>query len=128
MRRIFGLLTAIILTLCLCVTAFAANDVERAGLIATVSEDGSCQINLNLTLQMDQADRTMRYPIPENAQNVLLNGSPVGTYAARGVQQVDLSGVMTTGATLSECARVLLTAGAKEIYCAVVASAHHKYS
>lgn len=100
MRRIFGLLTAIILTLCLCVTAFAANDVERAGLIATVSEDGSCQINLNLTLQMDQADRSMRYPIPENAQNVLLNGSPVGTYSARGVQQVDLSGVITTGATL----------------------------
>ena len=36
--------------------------------------------------------------------------------------------ILTTGATLSECARVLLTAGAKEIHCAVVASAHHKYS
>lgn len=33
--------------------------------------------------------------------------------------------ILTTGATASECARVLLTWGAKEIHCAVVASAHH---
>ena len=33
--------------------------------------------------------------------------------------------ILTTGATLGECARELLTAGAKEIHCAVVASAHH---
>ena len=32
--------------------------------------------------------------------------------------------VITTGATASECAKTLLTAGAKEIYCAAVASAH----
>lgn len=34
--------------------------------------------------------------------------------------------ILTTGATASECARILLTAGAKEVHCAVVASAHHK--
>lgn len=33
--------------------------------------------------------------------------------------------ILTTGATLGECARELLTAGAEEIHCAVVASAHH---
>ncbi len=33
--------------------------------------------------------------------------------------------ILTTGATASECARVLLTAGAREIHCAVIASAHH---
>lgn len=33
--------------------------------------------------------------------------------------------ILTTGATASECARVLLTAGAKEVNCVVVASAHH---
>jgi uncharacterized membrane protein len=43
---------------------------------------------------MEQMDRTMRYPIPGNAQNVMLNGNPVGTYHASGVQQVDLSGVI----------------------------------
>ena len=34
--------------------------------------------------------------------------------------------VITTGATSSECAKTLLTAGAKEIYCAAVASAHRE--
>ena len=33
--------------------------------------------------------------------------------------------ILTTGATASECARVLLTAGAESVYCAVAASAHH---
>lgn len=33
--------------------------------------------------------------------------------------------VATTGATASECARVLLTAGAKEVYLAVIAAASH---
>ena len=32
--------------------------------------------------------------------------------------------VITTGSTVSECAKTLLTAGAKEVYCAAVASAH----
>ena len=35
-----------------------------------------------------------------------------------------LDDVITTGATVSECARVLLTAGAKEVYCAAMAAAN----
>ena len=34
--------------------------------------------------------------------------------------------ILTTGATAGECARVLLTAGAREIHCAVVAAARAK--
>ena len=37
-----------------------------------------------------------------------------------------LDDVITTGATVSECSRVLLTAGAKDIFCASVAVAHYK--
>lgn len=33
-----------------------------------------------------------------------------------------LDDIITTGATISECARVLLTSGAKEVYCAAVAA------
>jgi ComF family protein len=36
-----------------------------------------------------------------------------------------LDDIITTGATASECARVLLTAGAKEVSCAAVAAASH---
>lgn len=38
-----------------------------------------------------------------------------------------LDDIITTGATVSECARVLLTAGAKEVHCAAVAAVkNHK--
>ena len=34
--------------------------------------------------------------------------------------------ILTTGSTAGEAARVLLTAGAKEVHCGVVAAAHNK--
>ena len=37
-----------------------------------------------------------------------------------------LDDVITTGATVGECARVLLTAGAEEVHCAAIAAANHK--
>ena len=36
-----------------------------------------------------------------------------------------LDDIVTTGATAGECARVLLTAGAKEVHCGFLATAHH---
>jgi len=37
-----------------------------------------------------------------------------------------LDDVITTGATAGECARVLLTAGAKEVHCGCIATSHHE--
>jgi len=37
-----------------------------------------------------------------------------------------LDDIITTGATVGECARLLLTAGAKEVFCAAVAAASHQ--
>ena len=53
----------------------------------------------------------------------------LGAYRERNREQITgkrillLDDVLTTGATAGECARVLLTAGAKEVHCAAVAAA-----
>lgn len=43
----------------------------------------------------------------------------------RGKRVMLLDDIITTGATVGECARVLLTAGAKEVHCAAVAAVNH---
>ena len=54
----------------------------------------------------------------------------IGAYAVRPDADIAnktivlIDDVITTGSTVSECAKTLLTAGAKEVYCAAVASAH----
>lgn len=59
--------------------------------------------------------------------NVLGAYEAVGTEHFRDKRVVLLDDILTTGATIGECARVLLTAGAKEVHGAVVAAAdQHK--
>ncbi len=55
----------------------------------------------------------------------------LGVYRIRAPEEVKgkrillLDDIITTGSTAGECARVLLTAGAKEVHCGCVAAARH---
>lgn len=58
--------------------------------------------------------------------NVLGAYEPVEPQRFAGKRVLLLDDIVTTGATASECARILLTAGAKEVRLAVIASANHE--
>ena len=62
----------------------------------------------------------------ERRANVLGAYRAVDPEFFRGKRVLLLDDIITTGATVSECARVLLTAGAKEVRCAAMAVADHK--
>ena len=55
--------------------------------------------------------------------NVLGVYRAIDPETVRGKQILLLDDIITTGATAGECARILLTAGAKEIHCAAIAAA-----
>lgn len=48
------------------------------------------------------------------------------THCIQGKRILILDDIITTGATVRECARILLTAGAKEVHCGAMAVARHQ--
>jgi len=61
--------------------------------------------------------------LPQRRANVLGAYRETDREAIAGKRILLLDDVLTTGATAGECARVLLTCGAKEVHCAAVAAA-----
>ena len=59
--------------------------------------------------------------------NVLGAYRAVSPESFQGKRVLLLDDIITTGATVSECARVLLTAGAKEVFCAAMAATNYNH-
>ena len=82
MKRLLPLFLCILLVFSLGVSVHAAEGETRASsvqMIATVSHDGSCQVTSTITLHVETPQEDLVYPVPVNASNITLNGSPVLT-------------------------------------------------
>ena len=93
-RKIGILLMAVILVVCCALSVSASNRLSSAQVTASVFNDGSCQVNMTMTIRIDQQIDKLFFPIPENATAVSLNGSRVAASRQNGVRQVNLTRVL----------------------------------
>lgn len=94
MRRIAALILVILLVGSMAVPVFADTGATSVQGFATVSNDGSCQISMTVTVHLEQVVRDLTFPVPGNARNITLNGSSARTSRSGDVIHVDLSRVV----------------------------------
>ena len=94
MRKILVLFVLFALCCGLVVSAGAAPAAKRINSYATVSMDGTCQITMTITVRLDQPVEKLRFPLPENASNITINGSHAFSRTENGLRYVDLSGIV----------------------------------
>lgn len=98
MRRILVIITLLCLVCMLALSANAATVAKSVTSYATVSADGTCQITLTAVLHLDRPVEALRFPLPETAGNVTVNGTRVRSSVENGLRLVDLSGIVGTAA------------------------------
>ncbi len=90
MRRIYGFFLTFLLIFAACVSVSAIS-APAAGTYATVSQDGTCQVNMTVKIHLDQAASDLTFPVPGNATNITLNGNRVRTQSKNDSRLIDLS-------------------------------------
>ena len=96
MRRIRILCILLTLLCLLALPAAAVTGITNLQNQTTVAADGSCQVNLTVTVHLDSSVTQLHYPLPAQAENIRLNGSWARTEHKDGAIQVALP-VTTAG-------------------------------
>jgi len=99
MRRgivLFLVLTLIVSTAFFCVGAVDASKLNSQ---SSVNRDGTCQVNMTMTIHIDAVRDDLEFPVPADATSVTVNGSRVSTRKAGNVRVIDLDKIIgkTTG-------------------------------
>lgn len=88
MRRIF---IAVLCLLLLTTAVSAAGSVSDLQSKTAINADGTCQITLVLQLAVESVSSDLRFPLPGNAKDIVLNGERADTTWDETVRWVDLS-------------------------------------
>lgn len=100
MRFIRCLAAIFLCCLLICLPALAVSTVNEVSGGATVAADGSCLIDLTVTLQLDTARDDLTFPLPMDAEEVQLNGQRAQTRKFDGKLQVTLPNLSAGRQTL----------------------------
>lgn len=92
MRRILCFIVAAVLLGLVCIPASAATGVSGARVDAGLNADGSCTMAISLNLRVEE-EGEIRFPVPENARGITLNGYGASTRKDGDVLTVDLGRV-----------------------------------
>ena len=92
MKRMFSLLCAVVLLAgCLCIPASAESAASSVDMLCTVNSEGDCLVTMTVNLRLEAAMDKLQFPLPANAKNISLNGSPVSTSRGSAATLVDIS-------------------------------------
>ncbi len=96
MRRFFAFLSLLLLFVTLAVPAGAESVVQNVDVHASVSQDGSGTVQLQLQFYADQVFSELIFPVPGRARNVVVNGSRLKKQETdTGISYVDISHICT---------------------------------
>lgn len=90
--------TVIVLLLLLCcaglvVNVWATSSAESVHSDVNVSSDSSCTVTLTATVSYGSNESSPVFPVPKDAENITLNGSPATIYAAANSRMVSLKSI-----------------------------------
>ena len=92
LKRFITLLVCIFLLAgCLCIPVSADSAASSVNLMCTVNSEGDCLVTMNVNLRLEAAVEKLYFPLPSNAKNITLSGSPASTTRGAAATMVDIS-------------------------------------
>lgn len=90
MKRLCSVLLILVLFFALGISAMAASSAPSVDTGVTIHEDGSAVVTVAIRLHLESAVQQLEYPVPANAESVLLNGVRAEVRADGDKRQVQL--------------------------------------
>lgn len=90
---------AILCCLLLTTTVSAAGSVEDLQSSTLISDSGSCEVTLTMTITLDTVPARLDFPLPKDARDITVNGGAAHTSISGSLRLVDLSDAVSAAGT-----------------------------
>jgi len=90
---------AILCCLLLTTTVSAAGSVDDLQSTTLISDSGSCEVTLTMTVSVDTVPAELDFPLPRDARDISVNGGSAHTTLSDDLRLVDLTGAVSAAGT-----------------------------